>query len=98
MIVPKILVDGSYQPDLSGVDESKHCLLGYVLNDDGETYTLEYENIDKKREAYELEVGRLVQQYKRYEILNETAKLESLAAEIRVKTNEIRNRFKPQLQ
>lgn len=93
MIVPKILINGSYQPELSGLDESKHCLLGYVLNEDGETYTLSVESLDKKREAYEIEVGHLVQQYKRYEILNESAKLEALADEIRLKTNEIRNRF-----
>lgn len=94
MIVQKILLNGSYQPDLSGLDQSKNCLLGYVLNADGETYTLSCESLDKKREAYEAEVGHLVQQYKRYEILNETTKLEELAEEIRVKTIEIRERFK----
>lgn len=93
MIVSKILVDNSYQPDLSGFDFDKFNLLGYSLNEDGESYTLNYESTDKKREAYELEIGHLVQQYKRYEILKETAKLESLADEIRLKTNEIRNRF-----
>lgn len=93
MIAPKILIDGSYQPDLSLVDLESNKLLGNSLNDDGENYTLVLESLDKKREAYEKELGHLVQQYKRYEILDETEKLADLAEEIRLKTIEIRNRF-----
>lgn len=93
MKVNKIVNEGNFEPDLSSFDLDKFNLLGYSLNEDGESYTLNCESSDKKREAYGLEIDHRVQQYKRYEILNETDKLESLAEEIRVKTNEIRNRF-----
>ena len=92
MIVNKILKDGSFQPDLSGLENIK--IMSYSLNEDGETYTLVVVNTDKKREAYDQRLGHLVQQIVRLEAIGETERIPSLKAEIAEITAEIRNEFK----
>jgi hypothetical protein len=73
MIVNKILIDKSFQPDLSGFDETKYTLLGYTLNDDGETYTLNVEEIvNEKKQAYRNEVRDLLEQHTRLSLIGET--------------------------
>ena len=92
MIVNKILKDGSFQPDLSGLENIK--IMSYSLNDDSETYTLVIVNTDKKREAYDQRLGHLVQQIVRLEAIGELERIPSLKAEIAEITAEIRNEFK----
>lgn len=94
MIVNKILVDNSYQPDLSGIDQMKYIILGFSLNDDCESYTVNVEEIvNEKKESYRKEMRDLLEQHTRLTILEEFDRLEVIEEEIRQKTIEIRNRF-----
>lgn len=82
------------QPDLSGFDETKYTLLRYSLNDDGETYTLNVKEIvNEKKQAYRNEVSDLLEQYTRLSLIGETEKIESILAEIKAITIEIRERY-----
>lgn len=42
MIVNKILINGSFHPDLTGLEN--YNVMGFSLNNDNETYTLQLEN------------------------------------------------------
>lgn len=99
MIVQKILLDGTFQPDLSAVDLNSFNILRLWLGEDCETYTVELSQIapvtvsDKKRAAYEREVDYLVCQYKRYEIIGDVDKMQDVKNKIETKTIEIRARY-----
>lgn len=94
MIVPKILIHGRFQPDLSQFDKTKYTLKGYSLNEDNENYTLNVEEIlDKKKLAYRTEVSDYVEQYARKAAIGETEGLAELSEKIRQITNDIRARY-----
>lgn len=94
MIVDKILIEGSYQPDLSTFDGSKFNIVGFCIDLGGETYTLSVvEIVDDKKQAYRNELRDKLEQYTRLSLIGENERLPELLAEIKAITLEIRERY-----
>jgi hypothetical protein len=64
MIVNKILTDGSFQPDLTGLENWD--IQGYSLNEDGETYTVQavHKLIPLIRKRYSMDDEMSIQRQK----------------------------------